>query len=234
MPRGKYVRTAKHRKQRPFVERLETVLTSFWSNVARKEPEHCWAWTGRVGQSNRAWQRYGQFAIYSDGRTVNFRAHRLAWLLLNGPIPEGMNVLHRCDNTNCVNPNHLFVGTQKENVEDQRTKGRLWYGQRNGRAKLTEQDVLDIRASAESDSELGRKYGVYATTVRDARMGKKWPHLPGATRRVVPRKLTPEQVREIRRRREAGERTSDIAKSYGISQPMASQVARGQAYRHVV
>lgn len=175
MPKGIFVR-----KPRPFLERLESATSAFWRQVARKEPEHCWVWTGETLRSNRPWQRYGRFSVWSGSKTVNFRAHRFAWMLANGQIPEGLNVLHRCDNTSCVNPNHLFVGTQKENVEDQRSKGRLWYGSRNGRAKLTEQDVLAIRASDESDAELAAKHGVWASTIYYARIGKKWPHLPGA------------------------------------------------------
>jgi hypothetical protein len=175
---------AKGSKPLTFDVRLENVLRSFWRHVEKGEPDECWPWMGPTLRSNRPWQRYGNFNVWrgssTGGGSKNYRAHRFAWMLMNGPIPDGMNVLHRCDNSNCVNPAHLFTGTQQENVEDQRSKGRLWYGTRNGRSKLTEQDVLDIRASDESDTELGKQYGVYPSTIYMARIGRKWAHLPGA------------------------------------------------------
>lgn len=165
------------RKPIPFLNRFVSVAASFWRNVERKGPDECWSWKGPLLRSNRPWQRYGNFGVWSDGATRSQRAHRFSWMLANGPIPEGLNVLHRCDNTNCVNPNHLFVGTQKQNVDDQRAKGRLWYGERNGRAKLTEDDVRAIRASTERTGVLAKRYGVHWTTLKKARDGTFWPHV---------------------------------------------------------
>lgn len=178
MPRGVFVR--KPRPPKPFDKRIEEVMALFWKNVDRNGPNGCWSWTGQICRGNRSWARYGNFGVYSGGKTVSYRAHRFSWMLMNGPIPGGLWVLHKCDNTNCVNPSHLFLGTAKDNADDCKAKGRSWFGSRNGRAKLTESDVLDIRASTESDSVLAKRYGVYATTINAARTGKKWPHLPGA------------------------------------------------------
>lgn len=108
----------------------------FWNKV--QKTESCWLW---LGSSNR--RGYG--AIDVDG--VLLRSHRVSWELANGPIPDGLYVLHRCDNPSCVNPEHLFIGTQKENMQDCSRKGRKagLAGNENPAAKLTAEDVHNIR-----------------------------------------------------------------------------------------
>ena len=99
----------RHRKPRP------TDLERFWSHVIRSGSLECWWWTGASANAG-----YGAFRI--GGRTV--KAHRWLWEQRHGSIPEGINILHHCDNTSCVNPNHLFSGTQADNVHDMMAKGR--------------------------------------------------------------------------------------------------------------
>lgn len=98
----------------------------------------CWNWTGPRLRSG-----YGSTSYKSAER----RAHRLSWRLFNGTIPEGMSVCHKCDNPRCVRPEHLFLGTQLDNVRDMIAKGRdrKALGQKNGRAKMDEGSVREIR-----------------------------------------------------------------------------------------
>jgi hypothetical protein len=175
VPKGIYQR--KPRPVKPFHERLEEVTAMFWKHVDRNGPGGCWSWTGHTLRSNRPWQRYGGFGYWSGGKTVNVRAHRFSWTLVNGPIPDGLFVCHKCDNSNCVNPDHLFLGDAKANADDCKAKGRSWFGVRNGRAKLTEDDVRAIRSSTERTSVLARRYGVHYTTLMKARDGTFWPHV---------------------------------------------------------
>lgn len=108
------------------------------------------------------------------------RAHRLAYMDSVGPIPAGIRVLHRCDNPPCINPEHLFLGTHDDNMQDKLAKGRNCYGTDNGQTKLNAAKVIDIRlrmAGGESMCSIGRVYGVDFKTVRDIRDGKTWKHV---------------------------------------------------------
>lgn len=87
----------------------------FWSNVQRGDDAACWLWTGRIDPAG-----YGKFS--------SWRAHRLMYERHAGQIPDGLVVCHRCDNPSCVNPAHLFVGTQGDNMRDASAKGRLRTG----------------------------------------------------------------------------------------------------------
>ena len=123
-------------------------LTERFLNAVTKT-DGCWLYTG-----HRDPRGYG---IISEGWKPrrNVRAHRLSWELSNGPIPDGMDVCHHCDNPPCVNPAHLFLGTQRDNVMDMIAKKRAGFqtvpeclrhpGSQHGNAKLNEADVLEIR-----------------------------------------------------------------------------------------
>jgi hypothetical protein len=100
-------------------------------------------------------------------------AHRLAWAEANGPIPEGMVVRHTCDNPPCVNPAHLILGTQKDNVGDMDRRGRRGYGM----AKVTADHVRAIRASAEDYRVLMARYGISKSTLNRIRRRESWAHI---------------------------------------------------------
>lgn len=112
----------------------------------------------------------------------NTRAHRAAYELWIGQIPEGMCVLHKCDNPSCINPEHLFLGTQQDNMIDMSNKGRsvpaICNGENNGRAKLTEGQVIQIRAiTGLTHREISDMFGIKRGSVTNIRLGKTWKHL---------------------------------------------------------
>jgi hypothetical protein len=130
----------------------------------------CWRWTGWYQSSG-----YGAFRI-GGNRGKDVRAHRLSWILANGPIEQGLLVCHRCDHPWCVNPEHLFLGTAKDNIRDcaekgRRKVGRIYRGVDSSQAALSADDVRAIRASDLSSSALSRMYGVAHNTIRRARSG---------------------------------------------------------------
>lgn len=109
-------------------------VESFWKKT--KKTNNCWLWTGSLTVKG-----YGTIKV--NGR--NEGAHRYSWIIHFGRIPFGMHILHKCDNTKCVKPSHLFVGTNKENMEDRNRKKRTATGEKCGRSKLSEKNVKDIR-----------------------------------------------------------------------------------------
>lgn len=149
----------------------------FWSKHVRDEATGCLNWQGRKHADG-----YGEFDIpFRRGRNRAELAHRLSWMYTFGSIPDGLHVLHRCDNPSCGEPTHLFLGTHLDNMRDMVSKGRKpsRRGERNGRAKLTQTDVDFIRASFTGKrgekASLGRKYGVSTTTISGILSGKLWP-----------------------------------------------------------
>ncbi len=147
----------------------------FAQYVDRAATSECWLFTGA-----RVCRGYGKFTVYSGDPTVAPRqmpAHRYAWEKEHGSIPDGMCVLHRCDNPPCVNPSHLFLGTRAENSADMVAKGRQARGERHWNAKLTEDDVAEIRrrvASGERQRTLARAFGVSNALVCLIVNGRKW------------------------------------------------------------
>lgn len=151
----------------------------FWSKVNQlTEPNLCWEWTGTV---HHQWG-YGQFTVGSrtDGSRRKAQSHRLAWELTYGPIPDGMVVMHECDNPRCCNINHLRLGTHQENMADRDAKGRQGdhSGQNNGRSKLTWADVDDIRCmysqGGTSSRTLAERFGVTKPIILGIAKGTLW------------------------------------------------------------
>jgi hypothetical protein len=134
----------------------------------------CWIWTRSV---LRPESPYGRF--YWKGRMLP--AHRHSYELHVGPIPDGLWVLHKCDNRQCVNPDHLYVGTLLDNHSDMDARGRRAVGLKHGMSKLTAKDVHFIRASGLSSRKVADILGVEKTAVRNVRIGKTWTHVPEAT-----------------------------------------------------
>lgn len=151
-------------------------LSRIWDRLERIDGQ-CWIWPGAKLNSG-----YG--CINVKGRTIT--THRVAWELSNGqPVPNGLQVLHRCDVRLCCNPAHLFVGTQSENLLDMAAKGRygkrrIPTGARHHNAKLSDSDVRAIRKglmAGATKSSLALTFGVHRRAIYDIATGKGWAHV---------------------------------------------------------
>ena len=142
-------------------------MQRFWQKVDRRGADECWIWRGRIRKN------YGEFQVTSGGKKRTFRAHRVALGGLEPVFPQ-LFVCHHCDNPGCVNPDHLFVGTQKDNAQDALMKGRHYVGEKNGRSKLTKENVKEILASDLNGKQLADKFGVTRSTINNVRRGDTW------------------------------------------------------------
>lgn len=129
----------------------------------------CWEWQASIGSHG-----YGQLTHLQQ----KYTAHRLSWEIHRGPIPDGLCVLHRCDNRSCVNPDHLFLGTKADNLQDMTDKGRRAVGSKHGSCKLTEEQVKEIRAGDALPAQvIADAYGISRSLVYLIRNKKRWSHV---------------------------------------------------------
>jgi hypothetical protein len=128
----------------------------------------CIEWTAARNASG-----YG--VTWNGQKTV--LAHRYSYQLSVGPIPDGMHILHRCDNPPCINPDHLFPGDDNDNVVDMIAKGRNNIGQKNGSTKLTDEQVVAIRSDARTQRVIAKEYGISQSQVSWIKSGRGWKHM---------------------------------------------------------
>lgn len=159
-------------------------VRKFWDNVAQRS-DGCWIWQAGLFSSG-----YGQFRWGKK----KARTHRIAWMLSFGPVPDGKLVCHTCDNKNCVNPNHLFLGTHKDNAMDRECKGRggdggsrtkkalgSVRGERNPAAKISPHLVSRIRMEYQQENwsyrELANIHGLSKSQIANIIKRRSWSHV---------------------------------------------------------
>lgn len=159
MPTGHYERTV----FKPLVER-------FLAKVTVTPEPNCWVWNGAA-------TIFGHGQIQKGGTGKDRRklltAHRVSWEIARGEIPDGMFVLHTCDNPRCVNPSHLFLGTKAENSADMVSKGRQKRGFDLPQTKLSAADIAKIRKASGSQKEIGKRFNISQSHVCNIRAGRK-------------------------------------------------------------
>lgn len=152
-------------ERKPVKERFEC-------SYKKDEKSRCWNWIKDLDKKG-----YGQIHDYKNGKRVTRAAHRVSYEINKGEIPQGMIVCHSCDNRKCVNPNHLWIGTTQDNINDKLKKNRGLYGSKHQNSKLTEEDVLEIRASSEKKAHLARKYKVSFMVITSILRRNTWKHI---------------------------------------------------------
>ncbi len=161
---------ARNRRQQIAFDTLEQ---RFWALMEHSPDSGCWQWTGRIDSAG-----YGRFR--GAKHLSSQLAHRNAWEFANRRrVPEGLHVLHQCDNRRCCNPVHLFLGTHQDNMDDRNKKGRQarLRGETSGTAKLTASQVEDVRrrlATGDAQTAIARDYGVSPSTIHLIKTGRNW------------------------------------------------------------
>jgi len=143
-----------------------------WARVKKGAPNECWEWQGAINSHG-----YGTIRE----RCKSKGAHVIAFRSANGDVPGGLCVCHTCDNRRCCNPEHLFLGTNLDNISDRDAKGRQARGARISRAKLTESDAAIIRYLTDCGANgkaLARLFGINQTAVSAIHCRQTWAHVP--------------------------------------------------------
>lgn len=212
----------------------ESVIRRFWSHVRRGS--RCWKWTASKYRNG-----YGQFVIRGEKRTP---AHRTAFRIACGKIPDGMCVLHHCDNRACVRPSHLFLGTKLDNARDAKRKHRTAWGTRSGSAKLNRVKILRIRrlfSQGKTQCELARRFGVTQTCISKITRAANWHHLeispiPSNGRhargeRCPCAKMTTKGVLLMRSMAERGQKNTHLARLFGVSSVLVGLIVRRKIWK---
>lgn len=147
-------------------------MLRFWKKV--QKGQGCWIWT-----AYRDRKGYGQLRVNG----ICHYAHRFSWELHYGPIPDGLWVLHKCDNPACVNPKHLYLGKSENNIKDMVDRDRTAKGQKHSQAKLTDKQVAEIRrlygTGKHTQQTLAFRFGVVRQTISKIVRRNNWVHVQG-------------------------------------------------------
>lgn len=197
-------------------------------------PNECWEWLA----SKNSWG-YGIMCQNRKQVQTQWLAHRISYEHFVGPIPEGMLVCHTCDNPGCVNPSHLFLGSNADNIADRQAKGRGVVGERGGNSKLTEAQAREIIAryrAGESPRTLGPEYGITHNSAWHIITGRTWPHLKDENSKTSTgwnTPLTEADALEIIALRHQGQSRKEIAAKFSINANSVSRICSGARWGHL-
>lgn len=231
------------------MERIDILKANehkFWVKVKKDIEEKCWIWMGYKDKLG-----YGQFQFrYPVQVKRNLRAHRSSYELTYGSITEELFVCHKCDNPSCVNPHHLFLGTNYDNVMDRVQKDRSAKGEKNGRSKLTIIKANEIRhkfSIGTTIEDMCSLYLVDESTIRGILQGKKWK-VDGYKPLLLPNKLpfktghiphnrsidvqTAIKIKEALKNR-GGKTLTKIAAEFGVKPDTIKSIMRGRSFAYL-
>jgi len=223
-------------KPKRLPELYENDITRFWSKVDQKEVDECWPWLGTTRSSDNRGGLIIERACENLKRTLY--APRIAYAIHYERDPYPDDVLHNCNNANCVNPHHLRLGNTKDNSADSIAAGTQVHGEGVHLAKLTDASVREIKIALMSDTsvkKLAKDYEVDSRAIRRIREGVTWKHIEVSG--FLPfqwKRLSKPEVREIKLALIKGESLHDeIAQQYGVCFSTISHIKTGKTWKHV-
>ena len=191
----------------------------------------CWLWAGTLDKNGYGLFRYGR---------KSFRAPRIAYKVFCGVDPGQLHVCHSCDVPRCVNPDHLFLGTNADNTNDKVAKGRHGIGEANGQSKLSTEDILFIRSSNKTQKELAAQFGVVPSVIGNVRLRLRWKHIDDGLGKICRGKPRGERNHKSKLKEPdiVGIRLSEdsnvgLAKKFGVDQSVISRIRARKTWRHV-
>lgn len=204
----------------------------------KRKGSGCWIWNGSLTR----WG-YGDIRVGGTVKPKHSNAHRIAWEVYKGPIEKGIFVCHKCDNRKCVNPDHLFLGTPKENQHDMIKKGRqkTLKGEECSWATLTNKDVLKIIEMFKNGSnspQVAKKFNISTKHASDIKRGRRWKHIGDRTGikkiEANKRKLTVPLVREIKEKQLKGVRICEVMRQYKLSRSTVDDIYKNRTWKHLL
>lgn len=224
-------------------EPIWSVVMRFSTQIELPDGDGCWVWKGQTNSNG-----YGIFQLNKQSQL----AHRVSFSLANGPIEDWLFVLHSCDNPICVNPKHLSAGTHADNMEHKVLRGRCNSRPKTNRLVDTKLDPTKVKEiierynSGETQNALALSYSVSAGTISRVLSGTIWAHIDAprprlvetgegdrSTHRRIKSTLTPDSVYGIKSLLANGVTGVEVAKRYGVSQSLISQIHRGKQWAHI-
>jgi hypothetical protein len=160
-------------KQKSMHERI-------WSRIDKKGPYDCWVWISGIGKNGYGYIKT-RIGPRKEGKNKYESAHRLVYTEVNGPIPEGMLICHKCNNRKCCNPSHLYAGTNQDNMNDKVRSGHSTFGSKNPKARLKESDIVQIRqlrSEGKTLKSIAEQFNVHLATIGYICQGKRWTCVP--------------------------------------------------------
>lgn len=203
----------------------------FFKKVVKKKG--CWDWNAKKNKNG-----YGSMRF----RGKNMNAHRVSWIIHTGIEPNELSVCHTCDNRICCNPEHLFLGTAKDNVHDMIRKGRKnpLKGSNCPWAKLTENDIvsmLKLFEEGHTNAYVGKIYGIHGASAGEIKRGEIWGHIGDRSRIKVNKpkeiKINPSYASAIKRRSNEGENIKALSEEYGISPRSIDNIIKGKTWKNI-